>query len=137
MCRLVAEEPGPGQKYAVQARRWIATLRAARPDVRIEIWWLPAQKGVEGNEKANEWAKQKAEEPDARGVEWLRYGYLYGARWMPPPRSLADLMCEISEKKWDEAWNWSKERVNAKKYWMKKQRPNGEVARVWQRGSSR
>jgi len=54
---------------------------------------------VEGNEKADEWAKQAAEEPDAQGVEWLRYGDRYGVRRMPPPRSLGNLRREIAEKK--------------------------------------
>jgi len=71
--------------------------------VHIEIRWCPAHEGVEGNEKADEWAKQAAEEPDARGVEWLRYGDRYGARRMPLPRSLANLRREIAEKKWAEA----------------------------------
>ena len=83
MRRIVAEEPGPGQKYAVMARKWVAALKAAGPEMRIEVRWCPAHEGVEGNEKADEWAKQAAEEPDARGVEWLRYGDRYGARIMP------------------------------------------------------
>jgi len=39
----------------------------------IEIRWCPVRKGIAGNEKADEWAKMAAEEPDTRGVEWLRY----------------------------------------------------------------
>jgi len=36
--------------------------------------WCPVHKGVAGNEKANEWAKFAAEEPDAHaGVECLNY----------------------------------------------------------------
>jgi len=68
---MASEEPGPGQMYALQARKHIAVLRRARPDITIEIRWRPAHKGVPGNEKADEWAKLAAEEPDARGVEWL------------------------------------------------------------------
>ena len=68
---LAVEEPGPGQQYALQARKHIATLRKARPGIIVEIRWCPAHKGVAGNEKADEWAKIAAEEPDARGVEWL------------------------------------------------------------------
>jgi len=82
--RIVADEPGPGQKYAVAARKWAAVLKGARPEMRIEIRWCAAHEGVEGNEKADEWAKQTAEEPDARGVEWLRYGDRYGVRRMDP-----------------------------------------------------
>jgi len=65
--RIAYEEPGLGQQYALQARKHIATLRKARPGVIIEIQWCPAHKGVAGNEKADEWAKIAAEEPDARG----------------------------------------------------------------------
>ena len=53
--RLASEEPGPGQKYAIQARRHIAALRKARPGITIEIRWCPAHKGVPRNEKAGEW----------------------------------------------------------------------------------
>jgi len=47
-------------------------------NIRIEIRWCPAHWGVAGNEKADEWAKQAAEEPDARGVEWMGYTDRYG-----------------------------------------------------------
>jgi len=59
--RMASEEPGPGQVYALQARR------------HIEIRWCPAHGAVPGNEKVGEWAKLAAEEPDARWVEWLGY----------------------------------------------------------------
>ena len=52
--RMVAEEPGPGQKYAMAARKWVAALEVSRPGTRIEIRWCPAHEGVEGNEKADE-----------------------------------------------------------------------------------
>ena len=65
--RMASEEPGPGQQYALQAKKHIATLRRARPGIIIEIWWCPAHKGIAGNEKADEWAKIAAEEPDTRG----------------------------------------------------------------------
>jgi hypothetical protein len=63
------DEPGPGQMYAIQARKHIATLRRGRPDITIEIRWCPVHKGVPGNKKADGWAKFAAEVPDARGVE--------------------------------------------------------------------
>jgi len=61
---MASVEPGPGQKYAIQARKWIAHLRKARPDINIEVQWCPAHEGVTGNDKADEWAKRVAEEPD-------------------------------------------------------------------------
>jgi len=70
---MVSEEPGPGQKYALQAWKHIATLRRSRPDIVIEIRWSPVHKSVPGNEKADEWVKLAAEEQVARGVEWLAY----------------------------------------------------------------
>ena len=50
-------------------------LRRARPGIIIEIRWCPAHKGIAGNEKADEWAKIAAEEPDTHGVEWHNYDY--------------------------------------------------------------
>jgi len=104
---MASEEPGPGQQYALQASKHIATLRKARPGIIIEIRRCPAHKGVAGNEKADEWAKIAAAQPDARGVEWLSYLDRNEARAMPLPRSLAHLKREISEKKWVEACQWA------------------------------
>ena len=67
--RMVSKEPGPGQQYALQVRKHIATLRRARPGVIIEIRCCPAHKGISGNDKADEWARIAAEEPNTRGVE--------------------------------------------------------------------
>jgi ribonuclease HI len=123
--RMASEEPGPGQKYAILARKHIAALRSVRPDITIEIRWCPAHKGVPGNEKADEWAKLAAENPDARGVE-------------PLPRSLAHLKRQISEKKWAEARQWAGSRINKTKYKMPaKQKPDGAVAGSTKRHASR
>jgi len=104
--RMVSNEPGPGQTYALEARKHFAKLLRAVPGITNEIRWCPAHEGVEGNEKADEWAKLAAEEPDARGVEgleWISYSDRPEARSMPLPRSLANIMREIAEKKWAEA----------------------------------
>jgi hypothetical protein len=109
-------------------------LRRARPDITIEIRWCPAHKGVPGNEKADEWAKLAAEEPDARGVEQLKEG----ARPMPLPRSLAHIKREISEKKWADARQWATGRVTKKKYRMpREQQPDKTVAGSTKRLASR
>ena len=69
--RMASDEPGPGQKYVLEARKHIAALWRRVPDITIEIQWCPAHEGVEWNEKADEWAKLVADEPDTPGVEWL------------------------------------------------------------------
>jgi ribonuclease HI len=127
--RMASEDPGPGQMYAIRARKHIAALRKVRPDITIEIRWCPAHKGIPGNEKADERAKLAAEEPGSHGVEYRQYSDRYGRRPMPLPRSLAHLKREISEKKWSEARRWAEGRITAKKYRLPdKQRPNRVVA---------
>jgi len=88
---MASDEPCPGQQYAIQAQKHIAALRRSRPGITIEIQWCPAHKGVAGNEKADEWAKVAAEEPDTHGVERLSYDYegRTEVHAMPLPRSLA------------------------------------------------
>jgi len=81
----------PGQQYALQGRKHIAALRRARPGIVIEIRWCPAHKGIASNEKADEWAKIAAEEPDTRRVEWLSYSDRAEARAVPLQRSVANL----------------------------------------------
>jgi len=49
--QMASEEPGQGQKYALQERKHIVVLRRVRPDITIEIRWWPAHKGVPRNEK--------------------------------------------------------------------------------------
>jgi len=98
--RMASEEPGPGQANAIEERRWIMAIWRANSAIAIEIRWCPAHKGVTGD-KADEWPKVAAEEPDTWGVEWLRTAN--GAAQQMLPRSLANFKREISEKKWAEA----------------------------------
>jgi len=35
--RMASEDPGPGQMYALQARKYIAAQRRAKPDITTEI----------------------------------------------------------------------------------------------------
>ena len=121
--RMASDEPDPGQQYALQARKHIATLRRARPGIVIEIRWCPAHKGVAGNEKADEWAKAAAEQS---GIH------------RPIPQSLTNLKREISEKKWVEARQWAGARTSKKKYRLpERQRPDGAVAGSTKRLASR
>jgi len=136
--RMASDEPGPGQQYALQARKHIAALRRAKPCISIEIRWCPTHKGIAGNEKADEWANIAAEEPDTRWVEWLNFSDRTEALPMPLPRSLANLKREISEKKWTEARQWAGSRTSKKKYRMPgSQKPEGAVANSTKRLASR
>ena len=75
---------GPGQTHAITARRILAEIHCP-----MEIRWCPAHKGVEGNEKTDEWAKLAADDPDVHGMEWLTLGNR--PRHMPRPASLEHL----------------------------------------------
>jgi len=135
---MATEELGPCQQYALQVRKHIATLRRARPGIIIEIRRCPAHNGITVNEKADEWAKIAAEEPDTHGVEWLNYLEQTEVRPMPLPRSLANLKREISEKKWVEARRWVGGRTSKKKYKMpESHKPDGTVAGSTKRLASR
>jgi len=137
---MASDKPGPGQQYAIQARKHIAALRRARPGIIIEIRWCPAHKGIAGNEKADEWAKIAAEEPDSHGVEWPNFGYgdRSEVRAMPLPRSLANLKREISKKKLAEARQWAGGRTSKKKCKMpESHKPDSTVAGSTKRLASR
>jgi len=41
--RMASNQPGPGQKYALEAREHIAVLQRAAPDITIEVRWCPAR----------------------------------------------------------------------------------------------
>jgi len=115
--------------------------RSSQPEPRFHTdsrrWW-PAHKGVEGNEKPNEWAKLPAEELDTRGVEWLSYSDRMEVRPMPLPRSLANIRREISEKEWTEARRWAGGRVSKQKYRLAEtHKPDSTVAGSTKRLASR
>jgi ribonuclease HI len=123
--RMVSADPGPGQKYAIQARKHIAALRRGRPGIIIEIRWYPAHNDVPGNQRADEWAKLAAGSPNARGVE-------------PLQRTLAHLEREILENKRAEARQWAGSRITTPKYKMPaSQKPDGVVAGSAKRLASR
>ena len=127
--RMASDEPGPGQRFALQARKHIASLRKSRPDITIEIRWCPAHKGVSGNEKADEWAKAAAAKESTPEVLGTVPGGRARGRRTSFPRSLANLKREISEKKWAEARRWAGSRTSRTKYRLpKSQRPDDTVA---------
>jgi len=121
-----------------ETHRHTAEGPAWLPGITIEIQWCPAHNGIAGNEKADEWAKIAAEEPDARGVEWLSYLDRAEARAMPLPRSLANIKRKISEKKWVKGRQRAGGRTSKTKYRMpKSQSPDGTVAGSSERLASR
>jgi len=93
--RMASDDPGPGQQYAIMARKHIATLRrssgAQTTKVSVSV----------------EWAKLVAGEPDAHGLEWFtsRDPSDQGReRKFPLPRSLIN----FSEKERAEDKGWAK-----------------------------
>lgn len=46
--RIGSDEPGPGQKHALEARKHIATARRRRPGAVIELSSCALHKGVPG-----------------------------------------------------------------------------------------
>ena len=69
--------------------------------------WCPSHCEIEGNEKADEWAKLAADEPDSYGEVWFSYKDRYGSKRMPP-HSRVHLKSEFSEAKWTDARRWTK-----------------------------
>lgn len=89
--RLQHTAPGAGQWLA---RRIIArTQQLKERDTTVEIHWVPGQKGVEGNERADEAAKAAAE--------------AVGVRRCPERfTSLAHIGRTVTERKWKKAQHW-------------------------------
>jgi len=140
---MTSDEPGPGQKYAPEARRHIATLRAKEPNVKVEIRWRPSHQGIEGNEIADEWAKIAADEPDAHGVEWFSTTNPDGTvseRVFPLPRSFANVKRGLSERRWQDAKGWARKKFahtsNRKYRPSEKQKPDPTVAKARKRLSA-
>jgi ribonuclease HI len=125
--RMQTLEVGPGQIYALQARRILAEI-----DCPVEIRWCPAHEGIAGNEKADEWAKVAAGQPESHGVEWHTIDNR--PRRMPPV-SLARLSRQVTEKKWEEAKGWAYSRITNPSYNVKcrqwrKNRPDPAPAKA-------
>jgi len=141
---MASDDPGPGQKYALEARRHIAALRAKEPNGRVEIRWCPNHQGIEGNEVADKWAKLAADEPDAHGVEWFSTTNLDGSaseREFPLPRSLANVKRGFSERNRADAKGWARVQLartrNRKYRRSEKQKPDPTVTKTTKRLASR
>ena len=79
--RMASDEPGPGQKYALGARKHIAALRRARPNIVIEVRWCPAheeiaekkwaeaRKWAGGRTSKNKYKMSKSQRPDGTAAE--------------------------------------------------------------------
>jgi len=56
--RIQSDEPGPGQVLALRTMNWADAL--ARKNFQVEYRWVPAHKGIEGNEEADQQATKAA-----------------------------------------------------------------------------
>ena len=128
---------GTGAKYALEARKHIASLRTKEPNVQIEIRWCPSHQGIEGNEIADQWAKLAADEPDAHGVECFpttNPDRSVSTRKFPQPRSLANVKRGFSEQKREDDKNRAKKqlaRTRNRKYRPgEKTKPDQTVAKA-------
>jgi len=52
--RIQSDEQGPGQVLALRTMNWTDAI--ARKDIQVEYRWVPAHKGIEGNEEADQQA---------------------------------------------------------------------------------
>ena len=59
MRRLQDDRPGAGRELACEAMDWVGDL--AETGCRVEIRWIPGHSGVEGNEMADNMAREAAE----------------------------------------------------------------------------
>jgi len=56
--RIHSDEPGPGQVLALRMMNWTDAL--ARKNIQVEYWCVPAHRGIEGNEEADQQATKAA-----------------------------------------------------------------------------
>ena len=93
--RIQSDEPGPGQVLALWTMNWVDAL--ARKNIQVEYRWVPAHKGIEGNEEADQQATKAA----------YKYCRSYTETHNPLPFldyvSFSHVSRRLSETKWEES----------------------------------
>jgi len=107
--RITSDDPGPGQKCAIAARKHIVELCSKDQKSRLGSGGVLASAKLRVTRRPTSGLSWKLTN-QTRGVEWFRCSDRYGCRPMPP-RSLAHLKREFSEAKWTEARAWTKARL--------------------------
>jgi ribonuclease HI len=107
--RIRNDDPGPGQWLARRILRTERQLRQA--GWTTEFRWIPGHRGIEGNEVADQLAKEGA---GASGAEHL-------PQEEESITTLAHVARGVTEKKWHEHLAWVKERCHGKRYYHLKE----------------
>jgi len=93
--RIPSDEPGPRQVLALRMMNWVDAL--ARKNIQVEYRWVPAHKGIEGNEEANQQATKAAYEHSGRYTE--THNPLPFLDYV----SFSHVSRRLSETKWEES----------------------------------
>jgi len=93
--RIQSDEPGPGQVLALRTMNWESEL--TDKNIQVEYRWVPAHKGVEGNEEADLQATKAA----------YKHCGSYTETQNPLPHlnyiSFAHIGRRLTETKWEES----------------------------------